>query len=54
MNTIYRIILSRDDLKEFLEADRNALGVNNKRPKFFQFIYSFQYSLRHLEYYTNV
>lgn len=49
-----RLITSKDDLREYLEADRKALGLNNKRPKLSQFVYSFEYSLRHLEYYTNV
>lgn len=48
------LITSKDDLREYLEADRKALGLNNKRPKISQFVYSFEYSLRHLEYYTNV
>ena len=48
------LITSKEDLREYLEADRKALGLNNKRPKLFQFVYRFEYSLRHLEYYTNV
>lgn len=54
MKNITRLITSKDDLREYLEADRKALGLNNKRPKLFQFVYRFEYSLRHLEYYTNV
>lgn len=49
-----RLINSKYDLREYLEADKKALGLNNKRPKLSQFVYSFEYSLRHLEYYTNV
>ena len=45
-----RLISSKDDLREYLEADRKALGSNNKRPKLSQFVYRFEYSLRHLEY----
>lgn len=54
MSYITRLITSKDDLREYLEADRKALGLSNKRPKLFQFVYRFKYSLRHLEYYTNV
>ena len=48
------LITSKEVLREYLEADRKALGLNNKRPKLSQFVYRFEYSLRHLEYYTNV
>lgn len=54
MSYITRLITSKDNLREYLEADRKALGLSNKRPKLFQFVYRFEYSLRHLEYYTNV
>lgn len=47
-------IETRLDLQNYLEADRKALGIKNIRPKLGQFVYSFEYSLRHLEYYTNV
>ena len=42
------------DLQNYLEADRMALGVKNRKPKLSQSVYRFEYSLRHLEYYTNV
>lgn len=38
MKYITRLITSKDDLREYLEADRKALGLNNKRPKLFQFV----------------
>lgn len=53
MNKIYRIA-SKSDLKHYLIADKKALGRKSKRPRANDFIWRFQISLRHLEYYTNV
>lgn len=49
------MIENKNDLKEYLIADRNALRITRNRPKFFgDEIWKFEICLRKLEYYTNV
>lgn len=47
------MITSTQDLIEFLEADRIALGRNGKKPAWNDFIWKFEISLRKAEYYHN-
>ena len=47
------MITSKQDLKEFLEADRIALGRKGKKPAWNDFIWKFEISLRKAEYYHN-
>ena len=48
------MICSKEDLKEFLEADKNALGRRNKRPAFNDIIWKYEIFLRKCEYYQNI
>lgn len=49
------MILSKEDLKYYLEEDKKALGIRAKKPCFFGAdIWKFQNALRYKEYYTNV
>lgn len=54
MNDRRKIISSKADLMEYLEADRKALGKKKRRPKPTEFVWRFQIALRYLEYYSNV
>ena len=47
------MIKTKNDLKEYLFADKIALGRKKKKPHFFDKIWRFQIALRHSEYYTN-
>jgi len=49
------MIMSKDDYKFYLEADRIALGRKGKKPKHFDYdyIWTFQRLLRKVEYYQN-
>ncbi len=49
------MILSKDDYKFYLEADRIALSRKGKKPKHFEYdyIWTFQRLLRKVEYYQN-
>lgn len=47
------MIQSKKDLKDYLEADRIALGRTGKSPSPIDFVWQFETSLRKLEYYTN-
>lgn len=47
------MIQSKQDLKEYLQADKIALGRKSKRPAFSDLIWKFQISLRKNEYYKN-
>ena len=47
------MILSKDDLKAYLEADKIALYRKKKKPGLVDFIWMFEISLRKYEYYTN-
>ena len=49
------MITCKKDLREYIEADRKALGINRKRPQFFgQEVWKWERALRHIEYYQNV
>lgn len=49
------MINSKGDLKDYLESDKQALGINRRRPKFLgDEIWRFQRALRKHEYYSNV
>ena len=48
------MIKSKEDLKEFLNYDKKALGISRNKPKFFgDEIWKFQILLRKCEYYKN-
>ena len=48
------MIKNKEELREYLEADRIALRMNRKHPPFFgREIWKFQISLRHYEYWLN-
>ena len=48
------MIQTRQDLREYLEADRRALGITRKRPAFLKDeIWRYEIALRYREYYTN-
>lgn len=47
------MITNKQDLKEFLEADKMALGRKSRKPEWNDFIWKFQISLRKSEYYCN-
>lgn len=47
------MIKTKKDLREYLEADKRALGRRAKRPHFFDFVWKFQISLRYYEYFMN-
>lgn len=48
-----RIIARKSDLQEFLAADKKALGRSSQKPAMTDFVWRFEISLRHLEYYHN-
>lgn len=50
------MIESKKDLKEFMQADKDSLGITNlKRPRLFRDeIWKYEILLRKVEYYTNV
>ena len=48
------MIQTKSDLREYLLADKIALGRKLNKPPVFDFIWRFQISLRHLEYYNNL
>jgi serine O-acetyltransferase len=52
---VFTLILSKDDYKFYLEADRIALSRKGKKPKHFEYdyIWTFQRLLRKVEYYQN-
>lgn len=47
------MILSKKDLKEYLDADRIALGRKRQSPKWSDFVWKYEISLRMNEFYTN-
>lgn len=47
------MIKNKDDLREYLEADRRSLNRSVRRPKFHDLIWRFERILRYCEYYTN-
>lgn len=47
------MIKSRDDLKEYLEADKTALGAKGKRPRIHDYIWRYERALRYFEFYSN-
>ena len=47
------MIHSKQDLRDYLEADKRALGRKKKRPGFTDLIWKFEICMRKLEYYTN-
>lgn len=47
------MIENRKDFKEFLEADKNQLKRNSKKPRFNDLIWKYEILLRKCEYYTN-
>ena len=48
------MITDKETLKEYLEADKKALGVTQNRPRLFgQELWKYQISLRKYEYYLN-
>lgn len=49
------MIHSKEEYKEYLQADKRALGITRKRPKFFaDEIWKFERALRKYEYYHNL
>ena len=48
-----RFIARKSDLQDFLAADKKALGRSSKKPTMTDFVWRFEISLRHLEYYHN-
>lgn len=48
------MIRSKDDLKQYLYADKVALGRSKKRPSFTDIIWKYEILLRKCEYYNNV
>ena len=48
------MIRNKNDLKDFLEADKKALGRKNRRPAFNDLIWKYERLLRKCEYYQNV
>lgn len=49
------MIANKKDLKEYLNADKKALGINRRfAPLYGGEVWKFQISLRYLEYYSNV
>ena len=49
------MIHSKEEYKEYLLADKRALGITKKRPKFFtDEIWKFERALRKYEYYHNL
>lgn len=48
------MIQSKQDLDEYLKADKCALGRNRKRPVFYDYIWKFEIYLRKCEYLTNI
>ena len=48
------MIRNKNDLKEFLEADKIALGRKKRRPAFNDLIWKYEILLRKCEYYQNV
>lgn len=49
------MIHSKEDYNEYLQADKRALGITRKRPKFFaDEIWKFERALRKYEYYHNI
>lgn len=48
------MIRNKNDLKDFLEADKKALGRKNRRPAFNDLIWKYEILLRKCEYYQNV
>ena len=50
----YKRISSKQDLKDFLEMDKKALGIFKKRPRpFIDKVWKFQIVLRKHEFWTN-
>lgn len=47
------MINSKKDLKDYLEADRRALGREKRKPDFLDFVWKYEISLRNYEYYHN-
>lgn len=47
------MIKSKKELQEYLDADQKALG-REKKPSIIDFVWKFEISLRHLEYYHNL
>lgn len=49
------MIKNKDDLKEYLECDKKALGITYDSPKLFtDEVWRYQIALRKREYYTNI
>ena len=48
------MIRNKNDLKDFLEADKKALGRKNRRPAFNDLIWKYEILLRKCECYQNV
>lgn len=49
-----RLIKSKADLKEYLEADKRNLGRVTRKPSVFDTTWKFEIALRNLEYYSNI
>lgn len=47
------MIQSKEELRQYLEADRIALNRTNRRPSFTDLIWKFQINLRYYEFYLN-
>lgn len=47
------MIKNRNDLNEYLEADRLSLGRKTKKPKFYDIIWKYEIILRKCEFYSN-
>lgn len=48
------MITCKEDLKEYLEADKKALNRKGSKPQKYDWIWKYQITLRKLEYYTNI
>ncbi|MBR0410349.1 MAG: hypothetical protein IJI25_04990 [Eubacterium sp.] len=48
------MITDKKSLKEYLEADKIALGMKGKKPPIFGHeVWKYEVALRHIEYYQN-
>ena len=47
------MIITKQDLRDFLDADRKALGRKTTHPHLFDFVWKFQISLRYYEFFKN-
>lgn len=48
------MITNKNELREYLEADKKALNRKGERPKKYDWIWQYEIALRKLEYYSNI